>query len=97
MTWTLTQSGTSFSGSLSMTDNGSGVRGAGTVSGTVSGNSISFTVAVPAGGFGAPYAACTASANGQGTVSGSSLSGSYTGTNSCSGAVASGTVTLSKQ
>jgi hypothetical protein len=67
------------------------------VSGTVSGNSITFSLAVPQGGADGSFSGCSANASGQGTVSGSSLSGSYSGSNSCTGSISSGTVTLSKQ
>ena len=80
-----------------MTDSGSGTKATGTVSGSVTGNSITFSLSVPQGGADGSFTSCSATVSGQGTVSGSSLSGSYTGSNSCSGSVSSGTVTLSKQ
>lgn len=42
MAWQLTQTGTSFSGTLSMTDDRTTVRGTGTVSGTLSGPNMQF-------------------------------------------------------
>lgn len=97
MTWSLTQSGTSFSGSLALTDNNTGTKANGTVSGSISGSSLTFSLSVPAGGADGTFGSCSATASGQGSVSGTSMSGSYTGTNSCSGTVSSGTLTLSRQ
>lgn len=97
MSWTVTQSGSSFSGTVSLTDVSSGVSGAGPLSGTMSGTTLSFTMSIPAGGFGEPYASCSANASGQGTVTGSSISATYTGSSSCSGAIAGGIITLSRQ
>ena len=97
MSWQLSQTDTSFSGTLTMTDTVAGVTGRGSVSGTVSGSSIRFSINVPAGGFASPYAACTASVSGEGQASLSTVTGTYSGSNSCSGAITSGQLTLSKQ
>ena len=99
MTWQMTQSGTSFSGTLTMSDTSkSGPSGTGTVSGSVSGTTLQFSLAVPAGGFTGAFAACTATLSGQATVLDSaSITGTYSGSGSCSGAVSSGVVTLTKQ
>jgi len=67
------------------------------VSGSLSGSSVTFALSIPAGGASGSFGACTVTANGTGLASTTSLSGSYTGTNSCSGAISSGTVNLSKQ
>ena len=97
MTWQLTQSDSSFSGTLTMTDGGTGVTGRGTVSGSVSGNSIQFSLSIPSGGFDSPYAICTATASGSGSASSSAISGSYSGSSSCTGTIASGQINLNKQ
>jgi hypothetical protein len=97
MTWQLTQNGTTFSGTLSMTDTTARITGTGTVSGSVSGSSISFSLAIPAGGFGGTYASCSASASGTAQASSSQLTGTYAGSNSCTGAITSGQFTLSSQ
>ena len=97
MSWQLTQSDTSFSGTMTMTDVSTGVTGQGSVSGTVSGVSLHFSISVRAGGFASPYASCTADASGDGQVSSATIVGTYSGSNSCSGAIASGQLTLSKQ
>jgi len=97
MTWQVTQSDTAVSGTVTMTDTSTGASGRGSLSGTMSGSALRFTISIAAGGFDFPYAACSASVTGDATASTSSISGSYSGTNSCSGAVSSGQISLSKQ
>ena len=100
MTWQLTQSGSSFSGSLTMTDSSTNVTGRGTVSGSVSGSSLQFSLSVPTGGFDAPYGGCSATVSGTATASSTTITGTYSGssTGPCSTAtIASGQLTLSKQ
>ena len=97
MTWQLTQSGSSFSGSLTMTDTTTSVTGRGTVSGTLSGSSLQFSLSVPAGGFDNPYASCSATVSGSGTASASSITGSYSGSSTCTGTISAGQLTLNKQ
>ncbi len=94
MTWQLTQNGSGLTGSATLVDHATGVTGRGSVSGTVTGSSLRFSVMVPAGGFDGRYTACAASVAGQGTVSGSALTGTYTGSNTCSGAIAAGQLSL---
>jgi hypothetical protein len=93
----VTQTGTALSGSASITLTGSPVTGRGTMSGTLSGSTVHLTITVPAGGFDAPYGSCNASVTGDGQASATSITATYTGTNSCSGNVASGQMSLSKQ
>jgi hypothetical protein len=100
MTWQITQSGSSFSGSLTIVDSSTKVTGRGTVSGTVSGSSLQFSLSVPAGGFDAPYTSCSSTVSGSGSTSSTSITGTYSGssTGSCStGTIASGQLTLNKQ
>lgn len=96
MTWQMTQTGSSCSGTLTMTDAGANINGRGSVSGSISGPSIRFALSVPAGGFDSPYTSCSADVSGDAQVSGSSITGTYSGANSCTGAVASGHVTLTR-
>lgn len=96
MTWQLTQSGSAISGTFTMADDAQSVSGSGTVSGTVSGAAIQFSLSVPAGGFDGKYAACSSTVSGSGSATGSSISGSYSGS-SCGGAISSGQLALSKQ
>jgi hypothetical protein len=95
VTWQLTQAGSVFSGTLVMTDTHAGYSGRGSVSGTLSGSSIAFAMRVPAGGFDEPYASCTADLSGVGQINVSSIRGTYSGSNSCSGTIASGELELS--
>jgi hypothetical protein len=97
VTWQLTQAGTSFSGTATLTDSSTGLGGRGTVSGTVSNTSIHFSMSIPAGGFDSPYAACTAEVSGDGQVSAASITSTFAGSNSCTGAITSGQLTLNKQ
>src|SRR4051812_31942122 len=48
MTWQLSQMGTTFSGTLTMKDSTVNVTGRGSVSGTLSGSSLQFSMSVPA-------------------------------------------------
>jgi hypothetical protein len=96
-TWQLSHSGSSVTGTSTVTDTRSGVTGTGTVSGTVSGSQLTFTMVIPQGGFSAPYSSCSATVNGTATASNSTITGTYSGTNSCSGAVGGGLMSLSKQ
>ena len=98
MTWQVTRSGTSISGDdVHDRHTSTKVTGRGTVSGTVSGSSLQFTVSVLAGGFDSPYSTCSASVSGNATISSASVTGTYDGSSSCSGAIASGQLTLNKQ
>jgi hypothetical protein len=96
MTWHLVQSGTAISGTFTMIDATTNIAGRGSVSGSISGGSIHFSLAVPQGGFDEPYGSCGADVTGDATASASSITGTYTGTNSCTGAVASGQFTLAR-
>ena len=97
MTWQLTQADTAVSGTAVMADTATGRAGRGSITGTLSGSAIHFTISVPAGGFDSPFGTCTASVTGDGQTSSSSITGTYSGSNSCSGTIASGQFALSKQ
>ena len=94
LTLQVTQSGTNLSGTVTMSV--ITVTGRGTLTGTVSGSTIRLTIAIPAGGFDAPFSGCTATVSGDGQATASSISATYTGTNSCSGPVTKGQLTLTK-
>jgi hypothetical protein len=96
ITMQVTQTGTDLSGTVTMTVTGVSTTGRGTLTGTLSGTSIQLTIAIPAGGFDAPYTNCNASVSGSGQASASSITATYTGTNSCSGPVTGGQLTVSK-
>lgn len=92
----VTQTGTDLSGTVAMTVTGASTTGRGTLTGTLSGATIRVTITVPAGGFDAPYGTCNASVSAEGQASASSITATYSGTNSCSGPVTGGQLTLSK-
>jgi hypothetical protein len=94
LTLQVTQSGTDLSGTVTMSV--ITVIGRGTVTGTVSGSTIRLTITIPAGGFDAPFSGCTATVSGDGQASASAINATYTGTNSCSGPVTKGQLTLAK-
>lgn len=96
MTWQITQTGASFSGVLTSTDAATNIVGRGSISGSISGSSIQFSIAVPAGGFDAPFATCSADITGDAQASDSSITGKYSGTNSCMGAITAGNLSLNR-
>jgi hypothetical protein len=97
MTWLLTQSGASFSGSLRMTDTNTGLTGRGSITGTVSDMAIQFTLSVAAGGFDEPNASCAVQATGSGRTTTTEITATYAGANSCSGDFTAGELTLFRQ
>jgi hypothetical protein len=69
----------------------------GTLTGNLSGTSLTFTISVPLGGI-SGFADCTAKIDGTAAgVSSSTISGTYTGTNSCSAPFTGGQFNLTKQ
>ena len=62
---------------------------AGTFTGTVSGNALTFRINIPVGGFTAPPSNrfCLAALSGLADISATAIAGDYTGTNTCSGLV----------
>jgi hypothetical protein len=96
MTWRITQTATSLTGTVAMTDSATNAGGRGSISASVSGTSIHFSISVPAGGFDSPFGSCTASVSGDAQASSSSITGTYSGVNSCTGAITAGQVTLAR-
>lgn len=92
----VTQSGNNLSGAVTMAVTGTSITGRGTLTGTLTGSTLRFTITIPAGGFDAPYASCNVSVTGDGRATATSITASYSGTNSCSGAVTGGDMNLSK-
>lgn len=97
LTAQLTQSGSNVSGTIVTTVAGTSIAGRGTVAGTLTGSTIRMTIAIPAGGFDAPFGSCTASMTGDGEASASSIRVTYSGNNSCAGPVTDGHLILSKE
>jgi len=96
ITAALTQDGSSLSGLVTIEDPDTSFRGHGTITGTVTGTSLTFAIHVPAGGFDDPYRTCSADVTGSGDIA-STVTGRYTGSNSCSGPITTGQLTLAKQ
>jgi len=104
--WTLTQNGTSLSGTARITDTTRNMTGDGTITGTVTGRSIGIRIEVPAGGFGGMMATCSMVIDGEGTMSddGGKISGNYTGSlagtiapqRSCGGTLSRGTFSMTR-
>ena len=83
MTWQITQTGNSFTGTMQFP--GYAGRGPMTVSGTISGNTATFTMTMPSGSM--MTATCTAVANGTFDIDDlfTQMHGTYAGTNMCGG------------
>jgi hypothetical protein len=96
MEWQLTQSNATVTGTAILTETATGVKGRGALDGTFDGRQLTFTITVLAGGFDAPYAACRVRLSGNATIELLLITATYTGTNSCSGEVTSGQLTLNR-
>jgi hypothetical protein len=97
MTWQLSQSGSAISGTMTMSDDVTQITGQGTVSGTLAGSTLQFSIAIPAGGFSGGDNACSLSVSGSASATVSTLSGTFTGSNTCGVSVTGGELTMSKQ
>ena len=93
MTWQMSQSGANVTGAMDM----SGFKGTGrmTISGTITGRTMTFTMAIPAGGL--PEPGCAATGNGTAQMNGNTMTGTYSGSNTCSGTFTNGQVMLSRR
>jgi hypothetical protein len=96
MTWQVTAAGTAFAGTAILIEGSTKLTGRGTVSGTVTGDALAFSLTIPAGGFDSPYESCTATVSGEGHFTARLLTGAYSGSNSCTGEVTSGLLTLNR-
>ena len=97
LTWQLTQSNAAVSGTFTAVDDVSGVTANGSVSGTVSGATLTFRMAAAPGSLPSPFAACSLELDGTAQVATTSIEGSYSGRNSCTGPFANGRLSLTKQ
>jgi len=103
VTWVLTQSGTTVSGTaeLKAADPLDGSCGSchkvkkGTFAGTLSGTSLSIAMTFPAGGD-VPAPICVAELTGTATVAVGRITASYTGTDTCEGIYTNGTMELTR-
>ena len=95
MAWHLSQDSDRVTGSMDMS--GFGGTGLMTMTGTGAGSSLNLSMTIPSGGMHEPGctsdAQCTLLIDGNGTR----MTGTYSGTNSCSGAFSGGQITLAKQ
>jgi hypothetical protein len=95
MTWPLTQSGSTVTGSM----NFSGMQGRmpGSFSGTMSGDEMTFTMDMPMDSM--MSSGCSARATGTARVNGTrtTMTGTYSGLNSCTGSFANGQMTMTRQ
>jgi hypothetical protein len=83
MTWQLTQTGSSVSGMMTASTPVGTVVYNGTFSGTITGSTLIFTINIPVGNISLP--SCSATISGSGDVANGSITGTYTGSNSCTG------------
>jgi hypothetical protein len=98
MTWQLTQDGQKVAGTVVATTSvGAPVYTGGTVTGTLSGNTLAFTVAIPRGSI-VDLPDCAVAFGGSTTdITATGMNGTYAGTDSCAGAFAGGRLNLVKQ
>lgn len=93
----LTQTGQAVSGPVRGLDVLSRATFNGTLSGTLAGATLAFTIRIPKGGVVAfPNCGITIQASSQ-IVAGTLMTGSYTGTNSCTGPISNGQFILEKE
>ena len=95
MTWPLTQSGSTVTGAMSF--GGMQGRSPGAFSGTMSGDDMTFTMDLPNNSMMSP--GCTARATGTARVDGSrmTMTGTYSGSNSCTGSFVNGQMTMTRR
>jgi hypothetical protein len=108
VTWKLTQTGANVSGTVTTQSidpatghefcNSCHRSRTGTLSGTVSGTTLTWTVFFPADAANDPTPSCTATLSGTiSDITGNSPSGSYSGQDTCEGLYSNGTLTLAHQ
>jgi hypothetical protein len=104
VTWVIAQSGTSLSGAaeINAVDPSDGTCGSchkvkkGTLTGTVSGSSITVAMTFPAGGDD-PTPVCEAALNATGTIIDRRITATYTGSDTCEGIYSNGIIELARQ
>jgi len=108
--WTVTQTATTVTGKMSMSDDVRSMMGNGAMSGTMNGKALTFHMAVPTGGFTGMMAMCSVVMDGQGMMSddGHTMTGTYSGSfsgmmsnmmgsqQSCGGVMSSGTFSMTR-
>ena len=68
MGWTITQNGSTVTGNMTFGNSGRGMMGRGTLHGTWDGQTFTFRIEIPNGGFGGMMASCALVLNGQATL-----------------------------
>ena len=98
MSWQLSQSGPNVTGTvIGTTPVGAPLYANGTFTGALSGNVLTFTIAIPRGGVAdAPDCSITFSGTAR-DVTNTGITGMYTGNDSCLGAILDGRLTMLKQ
>ena len=107
---TLTQNGSTITGTMSLSDNARGMMGRGSMQGTMTGNRVTFHMNVPTGGFSGAMGPCSMGVDAVVDVSddGRSMTGTYGGAmsgmmagmmsqpQSCGGVMSNGRLTLTR-
>ncbi len=95
MTWPLTQNGSTVTGSMSFA--GMTGRMPGAFSGTISGDEMTFTMDMPINSM--MSSGCVARGTGTARVDGTrtTMTGTYNGSNSCTGAFTNGQMTMTRR
>jgi hypothetical protein len=104
VTWVIEQSGSALSGTaeINAVDPADGTCGSchkvkrGTLTGTLSGTTVSISMKFPAGGD-VPTPICVADFNATGTVVDRRITATYTGTDTCEGVYSNGVMDLTRQ
>ncbi len=109
LSWTLNQNGSAVTGTMGFSDSHRGMMGNGVMQGTVNGQTVTFHMDVPSGGFSGTMSSCGMSADGQATMSadGHTMTGTYSGSmsgmmsggmmgQSCGGTMGNGHFTLTR-
>jgi hypothetical protein len=97
MTWRLTQTGPTVTGTIFLSTPLGTVVFNGNFSGTVSGQALTFSIDVPRGGI-PTLPSCSVTLQGTSTtITNTILMGIYAGTNSCTGPFSNGSFNLTKQ
>ncbi len=96
LTWQLTQSGSNVTGTMSFSGMSSSMM-RGTISGTMSGQDMTFTMDMPAGSM--MSGTCSAHSSGTAHMDGvaMTMTGSYSGTNSCAGPFNNGQMAMTRR
>jgi hypothetical protein len=104
--WSLTQTGTTISGTVATqavnpedgSCNSCHRNKSGSVSGAISGSTLTLTMVFAAGGDGDPTPACSATLTGSATiVADRMLNGAYSGADTCEGQFTNGTLAMARQ